>query len=96
MRIVQSMGLKVKLPMKLYVDNKGCVDLIHNWNVSGRCCHMDVKICFLRELKDTILVEHKKGEDNKADIFTKNLSGPTFEKHGCSWFGIDKYCKHIG
>ena len=40
-RILESMGLKVKKPMKLEIDNKGSVDLLHNWSVGGRTRHMD-------------------------------------------------------
>ena len=87
--------------MMLHVDNKGAVDLIHNWNVSGRCRHMNVKLYFLSEIKDIIRVQHQPGEENKSDIFTKNLSGPCwadalFEKHGSKWFGVDECCEHIG
>ena len=57
---------------------------------------MNVKLYFLREIKDIIRVQHQPGEENKSDIFTKNLSGPLFEKHGSKWFGVDEYCKHIG
>ena len=35
MRILESMELKVKKPMILYVYNRGTVDLINNWNVGG-------------------------------------------------------------
>ena len=31
MRIMNSMGLKVKLPMKLKINNSGADDLVHNW-----------------------------------------------------------------
>jgi hypothetical protein len=33
--ILKSMGLKVKLPMLLQMDNKGAVDLANNWSVGG-------------------------------------------------------------
>ena len=34
--VIESMGLKVKLPMILWMDNKGAVDLFNNWSVTGR------------------------------------------------------------
>ena len=48
---------------------------------------------FLRELKDegVLSIKHISGEDNKADIFTKNTSGPVFEKHIHKFIGDDKY-----
>ena len=51
-RLLQSIGLKVKLPMLLEMDNKRAVDLANNWSVGGRTRHVDVRNHFLRELKD--------------------------------------------
>jgi len=33
--ILKSMGLKMKLPMILEMDNMGAVDLANNWSVGG-------------------------------------------------------------
>ena len=33
MRVLNNMGLKLKLPMKLEIDNKGAKDITHNWSV---------------------------------------------------------------
>jgi hypothetical protein len=43
MRVLKSMGSKVKLPMILEVDNKGAIDLVNNWTVRGRIQHIDVR-----------------------------------------------------
>ncbi len=48
--VLESMGLKVKLPMILEMDNKKAVDLANNWSVGGQTRHVDVRQCFLREL----------------------------------------------
>ncbi len=40
--VLKSMGLKVKLPMILEMDNKGTVDLVNNWSIGGRTRHVDV------------------------------------------------------
>ena len=79
---LESMGLKDKLPMILEMDNKGAVDLANNWSVGGRTRHVDVSQCFLRELKESKIMDTRwiKGTKNKADVFTKNLDGPVFEK----------------
>jgi hypothetical protein len=34
--LLESVGLKVKLPMVLEINNKGAVDLINSLNVGGR------------------------------------------------------------
>ena len=69
--------------MILKVDNKGAVDLANNWMVGGRTRHTEVRVNFLRELKDDGIVKVRwiLGDKNDADIHTKNLGGPAFEKH---------------
>ncbi len=54
---------------------------------------MDVHNYFLRELKDEgiIVIRHVPGDENKADIFTKNTPGPVYEKHICKFVGDDEY-----
>lgn len=95
MRIIESLGLKVKKPMKLYIDNKGAVDIANNWSVGGRTRHIEVKQYFLRDLKEegTIEAIWLSGEDMPADMFTKNLAKPDFEKHAKNYVGQDKYYK---
>ena len=92
-RVLISMGMLVELPMILEVDNKGAVDLCNNWSVGGRTRHIEVKQYFLRELKEQGMVNvvWTKGDDMTADIFTKNLSGPTFNKHAEALVGNDEY-----
>lgn len=81
--LLESVGLKVQLPMVLQMDNKGAVDLINNFSVGGRTRHIDVKQCFLRELKESkqLIVNWIPGSENNADMFTKNLDGPIFKKY---------------
>jgi hypothetical protein len=96
MRILESMGLKVKKPMILKIDNKGAKDLCDNWSVGGRTRHIEVKQLFLRELKEAKIIDSEwiPGDLNSSDMFTKNLSGPPFEKHGTKFVGVDKYMKN--
>ena len=54
---MESMNLKVELPMKIEVDNKGAVDLVNGWSCSGGTKHMDVRIMFMRELKENKVLE---------------------------------------
>ena len=93
MRVIESMGLKVKKPMILKVDNKGAKDLTHNWSTAGQTRHVDVRYHFLRELKEQGLIRIVwfSTEDNGSDIFTKNLSGPLFERHTRRFCGQDIY-----
>ena len=82
-RVMESLNMKVKLPMLLEMDNKGSVDAANSWGVGGRMRHIDVQLHFLRELKERgiIRIQHVNGDDNEADILTKNPTGPVFTKH---------------
>ena len=93
MRVVESMGLKVKLPMILEVDNKGAVDLANSWTSAGRTRHVATRINFLRELKEQGLIHVKwlSSDYMSSDIFTKNTNGPDFKKHIKKFVGEDDY-----
>ncbi len=89
-------GTKVKLPMLLKMDNKGAVDLANNWSVGGQTRHVNVRQCFLRELKETKIMDicWIKGSENDADVITKNLDRPAFEKFIKTLVGQDVYMKN--
>jgi hypothetical protein len=93
MRIVESMGLLVKLPMLLEIDSKGVKDLVNNWSLGGRLRHIEVKQCFLQELKEQGLIEVNwlASEDNTSDMMTKHLGGQTFMHHTQTVCGNDEY-----
>jgi hypothetical protein len=97
MRVLESVGLKVKKPMILKVDNKGAMDMTHNWTVGGRTRHVNVREWFLRDLKEEgiILVKWIAGDENSADLFTKNLPGPLFEYHAKKYCGDDEYMRNV-
>ena len=93
MRLLILLGLKVKLPMVLEMDNKGAVDLANNWSMGGRTRHVDVRNYFLRDLKDEgiLAIRFVPGDDNDADIFTKNVTAAIREKHNPKFAGVDEY-----
>ena len=82
-KVLESIGLLVELPMIINTDNQGAVDLINGWSTTGGTKHMDVRIMFLRELKEQglIRIEWISTDENEADIFTKNVDMKTLEKH---------------
>ena len=55
-RVLESIGWRVQLPMILNVDNRGVVDLVNNWSVTGRTQHITVLTNFLRELKEENII----------------------------------------
>jgi hypothetical protein len=60
--------------MILVIYNKGAVDIINSFSVGERTRHVDVRQCFLRELKEAkqLVVNWIPGSENSADMFTKN------------------------
>jgi hypothetical protein len=50
--MLESIGLKVELPMSLEMDNKGAVDFVNSFSVGGCTRNINVKQCFLQELKE--------------------------------------------
>jgi hypothetical protein len=94
--VLKSIGLKVKLPMLLKMDNKGAVNLANVWSIGGHTRHVDFWQCFLRELKESKIMDIQliKGSENDANVFTTNLDGPVFEKCITTLFGRDVYMKN--
>ena len=82
-QFLESLGLKVKTPMTLHMDNKGGVDIFNSWSIAGNTRAVSVRFAYIRELKENGILQIKwiKGEDNRADLFTKNLDGKTFARH---------------
>jgi hypothetical protein len=82
-QILESILLKVKLPMVLYTDSRSVIDLINNWSVGGRLRHVATKTMFLRELKELgwLVLEHTPGSLMRTDLMTKNLLKPVYEQH---------------
>jgi hypothetical protein len=77
------MGLKIKLPIVIRVDNVGAIYIANNHTISQRTKHIDIRAHFVREfIEDGILkIVFIRSEDNDADIFTKNTTEDLFIKH---------------
>ena len=59
----------------LYVDNKGAIDLAHDYTANERTKHIERRHLKIQELVQnaTIRVKYIATKDNVADIFTKPL-----------------------
>lgn len=81
--ILQSLEVDVKLPMRVYVDNTGAIDLGKNWSTGSRTKHIDLRHHYIREVVEQGLFKlcFVRSLENTADIFTKNLPQVLFEKH---------------
>jgi hypothetical protein len=83
MRVMESIGLKVKKHTTLWIDNKGAVDLTNNWSIGDQTRRIEVWQYFLRDLKmdGIFLTQWLSGAEMSSDLFTKNLARPLFEQH---------------
>jgi hypothetical protein len=81
--LLETMGLEVEVPIKLYADNVGALFLAENASVGQRTKHIDVRYHFIRDLvqNGTLQIIFVKTTENDADIYTKNVTGDVFEKH---------------
>ena len=82
-KLIESLSLQVKLPMVVRVDYRGAVELANGWNVNGGTKHIDVRLAFVRELKEagTLKIEWIPTEINPADMFTKNVDENSMRRH---------------
>ena len=78
----QITGLKLA-PVHVGVDNKGAVDMSHDFVSNARVRHYERRHLKIRELVEQglVKVDHVRTDDNVSDIFTKALSRRLFEKH---------------
>ena len=82
-QVLQSMGMKIKTPIIVRVDNVGAIFIAENVAVSQRTKHIDVKYRFVQEfvMDGFLRIIFVRTADNHADIFTKNVSGDLHDKH---------------
>jgi hypothetical protein len=76
-------GVKVKLPVQVKVDNMGAIYMSENSTPSARTQHADIRQKFTADLQDNGLIKDDfvKLEDNTSDILTKNVSVDLFKYH---------------
>jgi hypothetical protein len=81
-QVIESMGIEIKYPITIKVDNVGAIYLANNYATSQRTKHIDIRTHFVREfIEDGIIkVVFVKSEDNDADILTKNPTEDIFKK----------------
>jgi hypothetical protein len=72
-------------PLMLRVDNQPAITLMteHTAGQSGRTKHIDVQFHFVRDRyqRGDLILKYVCTEDQRADIFTKQLPGPAFRNH---------------
>jgi hypothetical protein len=79
--ILELIGLKVELPIKLYIHNSGCIDLICNWSSGGRTHHLETCMFWLCELKEEeplIIHPHHFQAQKRQKWCCSHLQSPSF------------------
>ena len=85
--ILTSMGIKVKLPIVCRVDNVGAIFIAENVTATPKSKHIDTRAKYVMQfIADGFLkILFVKTDENLSDMFTKNVSRDTLERH------IDSY-----
>ena len=92
-RLLESMGLHVKVPMLIECDNKRAVDLVNWYQVGAGTKHIDIRTFFVRDLKDEGVIEVKwiPTDSNESDVCTKNTKETVYLEHIKHFVGNDEY-----
>ena len=77
------LGFTVELPMSVYIDNIGAIDMLHNQSTKARTKHVDIRFHWIRNFEEEgyIKVIFKRSENNTSDVMTKNVSKRIFDVH---------------
>ena len=83
LQLLESMKIKVALPIVVNVDNIGAVFMWKNNSTSSQSKHIDVRMKYVNEYAEDgmLKIVFVKTEENDADILTKNLGGDLHEEH---------------
>jgi hypothetical protein len=91
-QVLESMGIKVELPIVVRVDNVGAIFMSENVSTTSRTRHVDVRYHYVREYVEDgfVRILFVRSEDNLADEFTKNVSGALYDAHVSIYMGEKK------
>jgi len=82
-QVLDSLGIKVKQPVTIRVDNVGAIFMTRNASTSSRTRHVDIRYHFVRKMvvDGEIEIIFVRSEDNLSDGFTKNVKGDIYDQH---------------
>jgi hypothetical protein len=80
--MISELHLKPSLPVKIYEDNNGCLNMSKNPVHHSRTKHIDIRHHFLRDhdQRGDIILQPIRSNDMIADMLTKNLGNIQFRK----------------
>merc|ERR1712139_32645 len=88
-QLMTEIGIEVKLPITIRVDNVGAIFMAENNAISNRTKHVDTRLKFVNQFVEDKFVEviFVKTDQNDADMYTKNLGGALHKKHSNKMIG---------
>jgi hypothetical protein len=83
LQLLESMHIKVELPITVRVDNIGAICMSQNVNTPSRTKHVDIHTKYVNDYcEDGVLkIIFVKSADNDSDIMTKNLGDDLHSSH---------------
>ena len=81
--LLQTMGVKVELPVKVRVDNVSAIFMAETANSTNRTRHVDMRYHFVREYVEEGIIKilFVSTDKNLADMFTKNATKKVYDLH---------------
>jgi hypothetical protein len=91
-QVLISMGIPVKLPVIVRVDNVRAIFMRENVSTSSRTKHTDTRYHFVIEFVEEgfVRIIFVRSEDNISDPFTKNSPGSIYDKHTAAFVAQKK------
>ena len=83
LQLLKFLHIKVKMPVKVKVDNIGAIYMSQGEASTTRTRHMDTRYFYVNELQEQGIIEvvFVKSEENRADIATKNVDAKVMRFH---------------
>ena len=79
--LLDELKVGVMLPLRVYCDNKPAINISHNPVHHDRTKHVEVDRHFIKEkIEGTICMSYVPTTQQVADVLTKGLAKPTFER----------------
>jgi len=83
-QILLFLGIPVKTPVSVWIDNVGAIFMTENRTSSSRTRHMDTRWWYVTQLQEEdklIKVQFVRTKENISDLGTKNVNAETYQYH---------------
>ena len=96
--LCKDFGIEIEMPINVYGDNQGSMDMIRNPSSNERSKHIDIRHHFVREKYSSglINVTYKDTNENIADLFTKPATRQKLKKFIRMLFGRWNVMIYVG